>query len=1209
MMNSRTTPSGTLLQVPAVELSLGQIGVQVDNLEDLVADIMDLFRSLFHRNLEVTGFVIADLEIQRGSWDGLSDHPPPIDIIQITLFLLKDLLAASPGERSKSRTRIVASSFGVLTALLPVAPGQIWPFLRSMPQLFGDERQSGLTPLLLNTERAIGEYGMTLALLDLVGALFDEAFRMLLTHAGALQQMKMEVLARALAFIHSEIWVDYSNWKYVRLCDRFEIGTKLANIYSAVLKLSPPVIANADTTPPLKGGNILIPLTHFILDLFLIKATSSTITPIATSISSLREVYDALRRSMRYVDVSHLILLLEANLRLIQLVLARKPSDVTQLSLLEQMLLTGPPNMPKRLRGKGNQVEPVDAIASYVQNRTFGPDVTIQAVQTLSALCASTAAIQPRPPSILGHLSDPEAIAKAYVHLLGDPYEHVELRKAVWQLMAVVVDTQPALASLFLFGNTTHTDQTSKADKENSITALSVACEMVESPQLWDLAAEVQSAAFGMLDLVWQHALQHLDGLSKIRTNSQFWLDLGAVASRSLGPPPESYPDATGSDDVHVRTQHSHDVSQYAYHAVSKAHAIHILALDLKIASPQERPAKEMPASFRAVTELFKSKDELAKHVTESLACSYTPGLHSTLQSVIVEHFPNFTLESIRTAFIPSQRSYGNQYMYQSDVAHNRLMKYAGSDDELTYHATNVFRTIEIANLDWSLTDAQTMLMRSWTTLLQESARWLKAQSSIRTNVLASACNAAELIAEETRRGDLMQAVHLDRLEVLQGLLGVAWLSDPSRAVDPVEILPLLKAVRHISSHDAFPPFDSIRRYSSPPFHRTLLRIIFFCARNASKVTSGTAKPEYRLAISSDLNEILGCIVDGLRYLLDMASNMDPSLLTDLQLLVSAFDACTQPGLHSSPAQWLERCQDVNLIRASLDLLVRGSLPQSRGRIATQSISLLYMECVLHFHVTLARFPLSAERLAREGVLGAYTKTEITPDLQTGSVSSLPTGVIGEVDRGHQIWSTMLAVTSALVYDIGAQGHFLSTEVSGFIQLYGGQLTKVLGWTIETHSTIADLAEMKRVTQLFYAIAAASTDNGGDSPPSIRDLLSAFCDRAIYLLQHLNYALSHPNHLASLLTPTTLEERVQLEKESQEPAIENIVGMMNSNKRPVMAQVIQSMLAIVRDILSTLTAVARSDYLLCAPDNIDWVRFPPQIQPVRIYSLLLGCLT
>ncbi|KAG5727297.1 hypothetical protein E4T56_gene9500, partial [Termitomyces sp. T112] len=81
-----------------------------------------------------------------------------------------------------------------------------------------------------------------------------------------------------------------------------------------------------------------------------------------------------------------------------------------------------------------------------------GTTVPIEAIRVLHALCKSLSALQPPSPTIIAHLSHPEATVASLVRIVQHPYEDMVLRNAVWTFISLGVDKEPALAGLFVTG-------------------------------------------------------------------------------------------------------------------------------------------------------------------------------------------------------------------------------------------------------------------------------------------------------------------------------------------------------------------------------------------------------------------------------------------------------------------------------------------------------------------------------------------------------------------------------------------------------------------------------------------------------------------------------------------------------------------------------------------------------------------------------------
>ena len=82
----------------------------------------------------------------------------------------------------------------------------------------------------------------------------------------------------------------------------------------------------------------------------------------------------------------------------------------------------------------------------------MGTIVPLEAMQLLDALLSSLSASYSPPATIVGHLSDPEATVTSLVRIVQHLYDDLQLRNAIWRFIALAVDKEPALASLFVTG-------------------------------------------------------------------------------------------------------------------------------------------------------------------------------------------------------------------------------------------------------------------------------------------------------------------------------------------------------------------------------------------------------------------------------------------------------------------------------------------------------------------------------------------------------------------------------------------------------------------------------------------------------------------------------------------------------------------------------------------------------------------------------------
>ena len=136
---------------------------------------------------------------------------------------------------------------------------------------------------------------------------------------------------------------------------------------------------------------------------------------------------------------------------------------------------------------------------------------------------------------------------------------------------------------------------------------------------------------------------------------------------------------------------------------------------------------------------------------------------------------------------------------------------------------------------------------------------------------------------------------------------------------------------------------------------------------------------------------------------------------------------------------------------------------------------------------------------------------------------------------------------------------------------------RALSWTAADPITLPLREEIEQVINLFYALAA-SVRTSAKSNAAVERILSGFTVNALKLLQQINYAITHPNHLASLYEPVTHEERVGFEKaQSQADPL----------KRTFVAHLIHRLFQLSSSLVGTLVAISRADrVLLNGPD--DW---------------------
>jgi len=1185
---SFSTRKHPLSQVTAMRLQ--EIGLEQNVTSDelVVLDVLDLLRSILTDNPPLAKVLLESLESGEAVVSHTNNDTPP-DLVQLTTMILEEALSRSSNARSQTRIQLIASSLSVLASLLSVREYslRVWLYLRSSSSLFSSDRAVGLVSSVLASERAVGHYTMTLSMLHLVQQLFNEASSAVLVDDAKVVQLKEDVLLRAARFVHAQVWVEHMGWKYAQVGDRFEIGRRVTTFYSTVLTHSPPTLKDRPFAS----------LGQAVIEAFLTKASMSTIHPLVSSLTTAGALFKTFHSTRRIGEVRRVMRLLESHLSLTRLLLnCKEPSSPAY--LLEQALcgrITGgaSSNDPGRIRS-----DPIDVLASYVTSTKLGHIVPVEAMRVLYSLCTSLSLFEPSPPMLTGHLSNPEATVNSLVRIVQNPYEDPDLRISVWNFISLAVDTEPALASLLVTGNF-KTPSAKGKEKEDSVSSKTlsaieiVSATMEQWKDLWDANPRVLACILRFLEITWQHGFEHKATLSTLRGDAQFWNRLVCCAKEELGPIPDSVTQSyVVGDDGEPRSDLHEAVSIHACRTMAKSHALRIIALDMEHFG--KGPDDEKPQSYLAIEPIFKAEEELNDYILEAAATPYQPQLFDDLTETTRSIVPSLVLDHLRIQVPDSEREFGDNFTFSRELLRSRLQLEEEDVQMMDIKLTSM-------NLNLSLTYAQSALTSSWRYLLLQTVPFLRAASSIRSHVLSLVASISEAIASEKRSGEMMATIYEERLSLLLALLELAWFSSDDTKAEIQSFISLAGNVRGIILSETQPPAKSFLGHLAAPFHRTLLQIMYFCARHSRSLyrRRKALSAEQRLDVGAFLDSSLNLIIDALRVCFESAlTRFDMDLDQDLEFLVAVFEQCTRLDVNLSSTMWLTKCQETNVIGASLRLFARtdlvglSDLPLLRARRQP-----LYATHILTFHMALASIPSAAERLASEGVLLAYGENTISNAIRSGSIDVTIPELPGDRSPAHKAYCSMLAVVSGVASALGRQTHF-DNEVSGFVQLYGDQLSRALSWSIGDPLTLPYLEELEQVVNLFAAIARnlPLTTRPGES---VGRILKVFTTHALTLIQHLNYALTHPNHLASLLEPVTAAERELIEKD-RKSSFQSSSEIIDPMKRPFLTRLIHRLFKLTNGIIGALTDISGAERVLIGEQQ-DWLLHEALVVPVRIF--------
>ena len=379
-----------------VTISLEDIGFEAsDNPETVICDILELIASVIQENPVQTAALMDALENGETNAPLLEGESSSLDLVQIVVSILEDSLT----RYGTSQDSPVAPAISILAALLslPDYSNRVWLHVRSSSALFGPDGASLFVSTVLEVERRIGQYAVTLALLHLVRKLLEEGIGSSLTVSNEQPKMhyfKDEVLLRALRLVHTEIWVEYTGWRYARLSDRFVVGKCIIDIFDRILETSS-ALARADTFKE---------SINFVSSTLLSKATPPSINPLVYGMATGANILLMLKSLRRYAEMQQLGLFLNSCLVLIRTILHSKMSQKSSsICLLEQTLCTEITVGKTRANAGTTKANPVDVLANYVRERSLGQQISLSALRALTTLCLSLSTCTPSY-SIIGHL-------------------------------------------------------------------------------------------------------------------------------------------------------------------------------------------------------------------------------------------------------------------------------------------------------------------------------------------------------------------------------------------------------------------------------------------------------------------------------------------------------------------------------------------------------------------------------------------------------------------------------------------------------------------------------------------------------------------------------------------------------------------------------------------------------------------------------------
>ncbi|KFH70894.1 hypothetical protein MVEG_03741 [Podila verticillata NRRL 6337] len=1083
---------------------------------------------------------------------------------------------------------MIASCLKCLTRLCNPYAQEIWLYLKQssfLPSIITTTVQftgssqvqtSGLAFNLLSRFECVqGNYSTTLAFLSLIQELTLNAQQGEIWDSKELRHLKTEVLYPCLAYLQNDIFTNYDNWHYNNVQDRFVICSKILSIFNSTV----------DDLPLLSGSdNIgLSTLQEYLLKNFLYDGGKQLALPLVSIIGSGPDLAAYFSKYDRQKEMTEIQIMVAQGLKFVKSLLRHRKMAGGEPSFLEVYLVD-------RTVGRSNS-SLIHVLASY-SSFSCGLEAAHFSVDILTLLCSLTAEWPTRPSFVgyLGTTAQAQQLITTLINRVGNDYHSLAYRIALWNLITITLTTQPGLATLFLSNDRVDPVTGVLDDKSREIGKNSVVVKglniLKRHDAMLNSEPEILPPVLFFFDTLWHNAKDHSVLARSIQENDEFWKNLGDILV--LGPLNTGLETSEWKD---VATQHGGDArvqisktSLVSADTRSRAHAFRIIALAVHFQRATKGKANlDIDSLPKGLKEFFKAAIDKRRFLDWN---SYIPNIHFHVAGVrelqIMSRNLSSPFDYSKLAVRKWDENYdsdylpGASYMFDLERAQVKLM-WRGTERDRRF-----IRTLFHVNLNWSVVNAEMQRLSAWrffievvtsnfgTAILAKENTTVHGSGSFYQFVI----DLLDHIERDTKDSVVLRTARQDCCLMLQSVIentpSTSLADKKNLAAHFPEVVNKLQRVIHS------PDIGLVQAFQSPKDGNTtampLLLTLLICYRSLHDkdvLTSLDAETlgELQKSVSRIVPLIAHCFK--LAVQAHLLGHHDQSNI--IVVLLAILEEICRPVWSPHPALWIPILRSEEVFNLTLQLCARSFSTanyESRPSFFEGSLNLL---------LALANVPEMAGHLVEAGVMSTFVHNGLSPLLQRGEINHLDEA---HGDRGdwHQAWCMILATVTGLLRHMSSSEAFMQSLI-GFIHLYGSQISKGLDSSTDRPLTSAKLEEMERITMLFYELAKneARLDVLGGG-----DLLKAFFDRSLFILQHAIHLFTHPHTLASVIVPITRVEHKEKEAGQGSALVTAIEGRLA---------------AVVRNILSAILAWTEPATIL-TKSNIEWPFRKTTIAPI-----------
>ncbi|TPX61168.1 hypothetical protein PhCBS80983_g01289 [Powellomyces hirtus] len=1083
--------------------------------------------------------------------------------------------------------KLLTSCMTCLAKLLPYFPDAVWKNLR-VDGLFPRHSSSvRLTPtnsymeeVLLPAEIAAGRYPTTMAFLDLVSALIKDAQtlrpqdspltpeeealetdfwearrssrlmdafaqrvggvenrilleRKFIGHAKSKEAsiLRSEVLFAAVIYIHSQVFPKHGTWRYAYVEHKFQLGLRVLQIFNQIMADS--TWAHPDRPHKASALVDFSAVQEYLARSYLVDGSLYQLTPLLDTVGIGNDCPLTFYRNLQVQSARTTEECIEHALKFIKYLLKRRKIGGMKMSLLEYALL----DRTVHNSSQEDAVELVQVVGRYIAYENYRP-IPMLATEVLTLLCAVAADWKPRPPSFAGYLGlDVYQFVASIVRLLRDDRPsataHEELQTALYNLVTIVIATQPGLGAMLLTGEASRptlpksvvellASTAEQPTKEGELSNLSVLVPALALLAKWkdtlDSKPTTLPAAMRVLDALWQNAPQYMIILDKLRARPEFWNHLDQVfADDPVVPSEEPF---VGCEE-HTYSEDHDEVRRFCYSKLVRTYALRILAFEVYFT----RGGNENRAVVSVAKRIFEAKNAEQDGggvvlFTDNSTLPYRSDLATELLQIGTALNIPVTLSAYKLLTwsddLDADAQFGDNFMYDLDLLRAKLhthIQYRADDHDEEVYADFLSRLCAI-NHNRSMTDAHFSMVRAWKQFVKVLATIQLAdhavaeqQGGVKFAITADHAyrmmrGLTDRVGDE-HRPDLMVVKYRSELCNLLPFLMATW-EDLTLSTTGIssEAGPEETAQRAAELVEHFHRCMSTEHYelgpagvfSQFPFHIELLAAIGFGLRvlraNATEATTRNAEMRHTLqkllpAVCKGLALMLKGLGSGLAMQLDGHddnNDADKQHRRQINIAMSCLIQLVSFSEMMDPATTIA-------IMDRHDLVPCLVVTFQKAVSGTYQTWPAFAEDVMAVLLTIAETPLGAERLAVEHALVCFANNSLTPVLSEGGVvpygnprfpppqqhQPISTATMSHAHHRrspwHRVWCGMIAVSTQLVQFLGSSAPLVD-EATGFVRVYQHQITRAIDVGQDPDVTVGRLEEMKNVTELFYAVAA-----------------------------------------------------------------------------------------------------------------------------------------